>query len=74
VSYFCAEIQLLGKIPENTAKFLFYPTELEDEIEKGWEAATPPGGAAKAWLRQGVVRPPQPPPRALLFAYIYLQT
>jgi hypothetical protein len=24
VSCFCAEIQLLGKIPENTAKFLFY--------------------------------------------------
>jgi hypothetical protein len=30
------------------------------------EASTPPGGAAQAWPRQGVVRPPQPSPRALL--------
>jgi hypothetical protein len=42
------------------------PMEPEYETERGWEAATPPGGAAQAWPRQGVVRPPQPPPRALL--------
>jgi hypothetical protein len=42
------------------------PTELEYETERGWEATTPPGGAAQAWPRQGVVRPPQPSPRALL--------
>jgi hypothetical protein len=42
------------------------PMEPEYETKRGWEAATPPGGAAQAWSRQGVVRPPQPPPRALL--------
>jgi hypothetical protein len=41
-------------------------TEPEDETERGWEAATPPGGAAQVWPFQGVVRPPQPPRRALL--------
>jgi hypothetical protein len=40
--------------------------EPEDKTERGWEAATPPGGAAQAWPRQGVVRPPQPPPQSLL--------
>jgi hypothetical protein len=40
--------------------------EPEYETERGWEATTPPGGAAQAWPRQGVVRPPQPPPRAIL--------
>jgi hypothetical protein len=40
--------------------------EPEYETERGWEATTPPGGAAQAWQRQGVVRPPQPLPRALL--------
>jgi hypothetical protein len=34
------------------------PTEPEYETERGWEAATPPGGTAQAWPRQGVVRPP----------------
>jgi hypothetical protein len=42
------------------------PTEPEYETERDWEAATPPGGAAQAWPCQGVVRPPQPPPRAPL--------
>jgi hypothetical protein len=42
------------------------PTEPEYKTERGWEAATPPGGAAQAWPHQGVVRPPQPPPRAIL--------
>jgi hypothetical protein len=42
------------------------PTEPEYEIERGWEATTPPGGADQAWPRQGVVKPPQPSPRALL--------
>jgi hypothetical protein len=42
------------------------PTELEYETKRGWEATTPPGGAAQAWSRQGVVRPPQPSPQALL--------
>jgi hypothetical protein len=40
--------------------------EPEDETKRGWEATTPPGGAAQAWPRQGVVRPPHPSPRALL--------
>jgi hypothetical protein len=68
VSCFCAEIHLSGKISEKLQKSYFTrrPTEPEYETERGWEAATPPGGAAQAWLRQGVVRPPQPPPRALL--------
>jgi hypothetical protein len=42
------------------------PTEPEYETERGWDVATPPGGAAQAWPRQGVVRQPQLPPRALL--------
>jgi hypothetical protein len=68
VSRFCAEIQLSVKIRENIAKSYFprRPTEPEDETERGWEAATPPGSAAQAWPRQGVVRPPQPPSRAAL--------
>jgi hypothetical protein len=41
-------------------------TEPEYETERGWEATTPPCGAAQAWPRQGVVRPPRPSPRALL--------
>jgi hypothetical protein len=40
--------------------------EPEYEMDKDWEATSPPGGAAQAWPRQGVVRPPRPPPRALL--------
>jgi hypothetical protein len=32
VSYFCAEIQLSGKIPENTAKILFYQKTHEARI------------------------------------------
>jgi hypothetical protein len=53
VSCFCAEILLSGKIPENIAKILFTrrPTEPQYETERGWEATTPPGGAAQAWLR-----------------------
>jgi hypothetical protein len=42
------------------------PTEPEYETKRAWEATTPPGGVAQAWLRQGVVRPAQPSPRALL--------
>jgi hypothetical protein len=34
------------------------PTEPEYKTERGREAATPPGDAAQAWPRQGVVRPP----------------
>jgi hypothetical protein len=53
------------KILQNSY-FTRRPTEPEDEMERGWEAGSPPGGAAQAWPCQGVVRPPQPPPRALL--------
>jgi hypothetical protein len=53
------------KILQNSY-FTRRPTEPEDEMERGWEPGSPPGGAAQAWPRQGVVRPPQPPPRALL--------
>jgi hypothetical protein len=50
------------KILQNSY-FTRRPMEPEDE---GWEPGSPPGGAAQAWPRQGVVRPPQPPPQALL--------
>jgi hypothetical protein len=53
------------KILQNSY-FTRRPTELEYKMERGWEATTPLGGAAQAWSRQGVVRPPQPSPRALL--------
>jgi hypothetical protein len=68
VPHFCAEIQLSGKIPENTAKSYFTrrPTEPEYETERGQEGTTPPGGVGQAWLCQGVVWPPQPSPRAPL--------
>jgi hypothetical protein len=66
VSYFCAEIQLSGKILENTAKSYFTrrPTEPEYETERGEEGTTPPGGGGQAWPRLGVVWQPQPSPRA----------
>jgi hypothetical protein len=60
------------KILQNSY-FTRRPTEAEDEMERGWEATSPPGGAAQAWPRQGVVRPPQPPPRALLSPTYTLQ-
>jgi hypothetical protein len=68
VSRFCAQIQLLVKIWENIAKSYFTrrATEPEDETTRGWEAATPPGGAAQAWPRPPIMRPPRPSPRPLL--------
>jgi hypothetical protein len=45
------------KILQNSY-FTRRPTEPEDETEKGWEAGSPPGGAAQAWLHRVVVRPP----------------
>jgi hypothetical protein len=48
VSRFCAEIQLSGKILENTAKILFYQkthrARIRDEEGPGGHT-TPPGGA-----------------------------
>ena len=40
--------------------------EPEYETERGWGPATPPGRAARPGSRQGVVWPPQAPPRPLL--------
>jgi hypothetical protein len=68
VSCFCAEIQLLGKIPENTTKFLFYQ-QTHGARRRDGEGL---GGRLTTWWRgpglaaPGVVRPPQPPPWALL--------
>jgi hypothetical protein len=53
------------KILQNSY-FTKRPTKPEEETERGWEAGSPPGGAAQAWPRQRVVRPTQPPPRARL--------
>jgi hypothetical protein len=68
LSCFCAEIQLSEKSRKilQNSYFTRRSTKPEYETERGWEATTPPGGAAQAWPRQGVVRPPQPPPQALL--------
>jgi hypothetical protein len=53
------------KILQNSY-FTRRPTEPEDEMVRGWEPGSPPGGAAQAWPRPPVVRPHQPPPRAPL--------
>jgi hypothetical protein len=68
VSCFCAEIQLSGKIPENTAKILFYEKTHGARIRdgEGPRGAHTPSGAGQARPRQGVVRPPRPSPRPLL--------
>jgi hypothetical protein len=68
VSGFCAEIQLSGKIPENTAKFIFYQKTHGARIRDGGghEGLTPPGCAGQARPHQGVVRPLRPSPRPLL--------
>jgi hypothetical protein len=47
VSRFCTEIQLSGKIPENTAKFLFYQKTHGARIRDGEE----PRGAHTTWWR-----------------------
>jgi hypothetical protein len=47
VSCFCAEIQLSGKIPENTAKILFYQKTHETRIRDG----EGPGGHHTTWWR-----------------------
>jgi hypothetical protein len=68
MSCFCAEIRHLGKILENTAKFLFYQKKHGARIQDGGgghEGLTPPGGAGQARPRQGVVWPPRPSPRPL---------
>jgi hypothetical protein len=68
VSCFCAEIQLSGKILENTAKIIFYQKTHGARIRDGeW-----PGGHHTTWWRSpglaalggGVA--PQPTPRPLL--------
>jgi hypothetical protein len=68
VSYFCAEIRLSGKIPENIAKNLFFQkthgARRRDEGRQ-WPGLTT-RGAAQAWPRPPVVRPPRPSPRPLL--------
>jgi hypothetical protein len=53
------------KILQNSY-FIRRPTEPEDEMERGWEPGSPPGGVAQAWPRPPVVRPPWPSPRPLL--------
>jgi hypothetical protein len=68
VSCFCAEIRLSGKIPENTAKFLFYQKTHGARVRDG----EGPGGHHTTWWRglgqaaPGVVWLPQPSPRPLL--------
>jgi hypothetical protein len=47
VSCFCAEIQLLGKIPENTAKIIFYQKTHRARIRDG----EGPGGHHTTWWR-----------------------
>jgi hypothetical protein len=67
VSCFCAEIQLSGKIPENTTKFLFYQ---KTHGARRWDGerlgARLTTRGAQAWPRPPVVRPPQPSPWPLL--------
>jgi hypothetical protein len=46
--------QKSGKILQKSY-FTRRPTEPEDEMERGWEATTQPGGAAQAWPRPPVV-------------------
>jgi hypothetical protein len=68
----CFVFVLKSNFQENLEKycknsyFTRRPMEPEYEMKRGWEATTPPVGAAQTWPRQGVVRPPQPPFRALL--------
>jgi hypothetical protein len=68
VSHFCAKIQLLGKILENTAKILFYQKTHGARVRDG----EGPGGHHTTWWRgpglaaPGVVWSPQPSPRAPL--------
>jgi hypothetical protein len=68
VSCFCAEIQLSGKISENTAKFLFYQKThgARRRDREGLRGRLTTKGATQAWPHWVVVRPPQPPPRAPL--------
>jgi hypothetical protein len=49
-------------------KFYFArrPTEPEGEMQGGSSLGSPLGGAAQAWPRPPVVRPPRPSPRPLL--------
>jgi hypothetical protein len=46
--------------------FVRRPTEPEGETKGGSGLGSPPGGAAQAWPRLPVVRPPRPSPRPLL--------
>jgi hypothetical protein len=68
VSRFCAEIQLLVKIWENIAKILFHQkthgARRRDREGLGGRHTT--RGAAQAWPRPPMVRPPGPSPRPLL--------
>jgi hypothetical protein len=71
VSHYCAEIQLSGKIPENTAKILFYQKTHGARIRdrEGPRGAHTPWwrGPGQAMLGDGeVVRPPRPSPRPIL--------
>jgi hypothetical protein len=76
VSCFCAEIQLLGKIPENTAKFLFYQ---KTHGARRWDREGLGGSLTTWWCGLGLATPgggeatpaaSSSPP----FTYIYLQT
>ena len=68
---FCAENQLLGKIPENMPKILFHPKTPGARIRDGEE----PGGGHTTWWRgPGQAAPgggvgPLGTPSASLFAY-----
>jgi hypothetical protein len=73
VSYFCAEIQLSGKIPENIAKILFYQKTHEARVR---DRVGPRGHHTTWWhgpgqAAPGVVWPPQPSPWPPPSAYIY---
>jgi hypothetical protein len=61
VSCFCTEIQLLRKIPENTAKILFYQkthgARIRDEEEPGGHHTTWWGGPGLATPGGGVAAP-----------------
>jgi hypothetical protein len=54
VSCFCAEIQLLGKIPENTTKILFYQKTHGARI---WDGEGPRGHHTTWWRGLGLVVP-----------------
>jgi hypothetical protein len=54
VSHFCAEIQLLGKIPENTTKILFYQKTHGARVRDG---EGPGGHHTTWWCEPGLAAP-----------------